>query len=58
MIHSMQSAYRLADKVATLLGPSPDDCDVDELANLALMIAEVGALEALRFYRSLPLKGS
>ena len=54
----MASAYRLADKVASLLGSGPDDCDANELANLALMIAQVGALDALRFYRSLPVRGA
>jgi hypothetical protein len=57
MIHSLASAHRLADKVASMLGPGPDDCDADELATLALVISQNGALAALRFYQSLQSQG-
>jgi hypothetical protein len=56
MIHSLASAHRLADHVAGLLGPGPDQCDPDELATLALVISEIGAVAALKFYQSLPVK--
>jgi hypothetical protein len=56
MIHSLASAYRLADHVAGLLGPGPDQCDSDELATLALVISEIGAVAALKYYQSLPVK--
>jgi hypothetical protein len=56
MLHSLDSAHRLADHVAGLLGPGPDQCDPDELATLALVISEIGAVAALKFYQSLPVK--
>lgn len=56
MIHSLDSAYRLADHVASMLGPGPDQCDPDELATLALVISQNGALAALKYYQSLPVK--
>jgi hypothetical protein len=54
MLHSYPASLRLADKVAQLLGQNPDDCDSDELAILANVIQNDGALSALKFYRTLP----
>ena len=56
MIHSYAASLRLADRVAQLLGYNPEDCDIDELAILANIIRNDGALSALKFYRTLPLQ--
>ena len=53
MLHTIESSHRLAWKVAGMLGEDPEACDPDELANLALVIATSGALETLRFYRTM-----
>lgn len=58
MLHTIESSHRLAWKVAGMLGEDPETCDPDELANLALVIATSGALEALRFYQTMESSAS